>query len=107
MTRPHDAHWVKDINLSPPSLADNTADADRLAAALKKELDVGAVHMDIELIQQLPDQLRRGDYRLRAVLFKDTAGNGILVHLSAASDPGGGLWTGRGSGNNPGGPAHR
>ena len=79
-------HWVKTISLSTPSLGDNTADADRLASALGKALGVDTVHMDLNLIQQLPNQLREWDYHLRAVLFKDMAGNGILVHLSPATD---------------------
>ena len=84
MTSKHAPHWVIDMTLSAPSLGDNTADADRLASALKKALDVDTVHMDLNLLRQLPDQLRQWNYRLRAVVFKDIAGNGILVHLAAA-----------------------
>jgi uncharacterized 2Fe-2S/4Fe-4S cluster protein (DUF4445 family) len=87
MTQSHDTRWVKDITLSRPSLKDNTADADRLASALKKALDGCTVHMDLELVQQLPEQLREWGYRVRAVLFKDDEGGGILVHLTAATDP--------------------
>jgi uncharacterized 2Fe-2S/4Fe-4S cluster protein (DUF4445 family) len=87
MTQTHDTHWVKDITLSPPSLGDNTADADRLASALKKTLNLGTLHMDLELVKQLPDRLREWDYRARVVLFKDIDGSGILVHLAAATDP--------------------
>ena len=87
MTPTHEPHWVVDITLSAPSLGDNTADADRLASALKKALNVNTVHMDLALLRQLPDQLRQWDYRVRAVLFKDLAGNGILVHLAAANTP--------------------
>ncbi len=86
MTPTDDNHWVKEITLSTPSLGDNTADTDRLASALKKALGVTTIDMDLELIQRLPDQLREWNYRLRAVLFKDIAGNGILVHLAAATD---------------------
>ena len=87
MTQSHDTRWVKDITLSRPSLKDNTADADRLASALKKALDGCTVHMDLELVQQLPEQLREWGYRVRVVLFKDDEGDGILVHLAAATDP--------------------
>jgi uncharacterized 2Fe-2S/4Fe-4S cluster protein (DUF4445 family) len=43
--------------------------------------------MDLALLQQLPGQLREWGYGLRAVLFKDSAGEGILVHLAGATDP--------------------
>ncbi len=83
MTRTKRHGWVKRVTLSPPSLADNTADADRLAAALKKALDAPAIHMDPELLKRLPDRLREWDYRADAVVFKQACGAGILVHLSA------------------------
>jgi uncharacterized 2Fe-2S/4Fe-4S cluster protein (DUF4445 family) len=86
MTQTQATHWVIDITLPTPSLGDNTADADRLASALKTALNVTTMHMDLVLIQELPQRLREWDYRLRAVLFKDIAGNGILVHLAEASD---------------------
>jgi hypothetical protein len=37
----HTNRWLKSVTLSPPSLGDNTADADRLEAALKKTLGTG------------------------------------------------------------------
>jgi uncharacterized 2Fe-2S/4Fe-4S cluster protein (DUF4445 family) len=79
----HTNRWLKSITLSPPSLGDNTADADRLEAALKKTLGTGTVHMDPELLKQLPARLREWRYRATAVLFKDSGGDGILVHLAA------------------------
>jgi uncharacterized 2Fe-2S/4Fe-4S cluster protein (DUF4445 family) len=87
MTTTYAPHWVKTITLPAPSLGDNTADADRLVSALKKELEVNTVHIDLEQVQQLPEKLRQWGYQLRAVLFKDLAGSGILVHLAAAADP--------------------
>ncbi|MFO7709007.1 MAG: ASKHA domain-containing protein [Desulfobacterales bacterium] len=63
--------WVRSVALSPPSLADNTADADRLAAALKTELNTDAVEIDIGLLRELPELLRRHDFRLRCTVFRD------------------------------------
>jgi uncharacterized 2Fe-2S/4Fe-4S cluster protein (DUF4445 family) len=77
--------WVRTVTLTPPSLADNTADADRLAAALKETLDTSVIRMDPVLLKQLPAQLRKWNYRVDAVLFKDADGSGILVHLTAAA----------------------
>ncbi len=79
----HDNRWVKQVTLPPPSLGDNTADADRLAAVLQKSLGVRTVHMDLALLKQLPARLREWNFRTTAVLFKDGSGNGILVHLTA------------------------
>ena len=65
------ASWVKTISLTPPSLNDNTADADRLAGALRRELNTGFVEIDLELTRALPDFLRKNDFRARCVVFKD------------------------------------
>jgi uncharacterized 2Fe-2S/4Fe-4S cluster protein (DUF4445 family) len=83
MTPTHDNRWVKIVTLSPPSLGDNTADADRLEAALKKALGTRTVRMDLGLLKQLPARLREWNYRATAVLFKDGSDSGILVHLAA------------------------
>ena len=79
----HHDRWVKKISLPPPSLEDNTADADRLAAALKKSLGTRTVHMDLAILRQLPARLREWNFRATAVLFKDDGGNGVLAHLAA------------------------
>lgn len=63
--------WVKTVSLTPPSLNDNTADADRLAGALKRELKTDFVQMDLELIRNLPNFLRECNYQPKCVLFKD------------------------------------
>ena len=87
MTQPSDLSWITPVNLARPSLADNTADADRLEAALKKALGTPHVHLDMEQLKQLPDRLRQWDYRANAVLFKDAAGSGVLVHLAPVDAP--------------------
>ena len=63
--------WTRCVALPPPSLKDNTADTDRLLAALKKELGDGAVDVDIDLLKQLPLLLRKADYRIRCTVFRD------------------------------------
>ncbi len=65
------ASWVKTISLTSPSLNDNTADSDRLAGALRRELNTGFVEIDLELMRALPDYLRKNDFRARCVVFKD------------------------------------
>ncbi len=80
------ACWVLDLTLPSPSLGNNTADADRLAAAIKTALDVPTVHMDLNLLKTLPEKLREWNFKARAVLFKDTGGNGVLVDLSGPDE---------------------
>ena len=63
--------WVRPISLMPPSLNDNTADADRLAGALKKELKTDFVEIDLRLIRKLPNLLRKCNYQVRCVIFRD------------------------------------
>jgi uncharacterized 2Fe-2S/4Fe-4S cluster protein (DUF4445 family) len=88
---PHDTgldnRWVTTVTLSPPSLEDNTADADRLEAALNKTLGTRAIHMDPVVLKQLPTRLRKWKYRATAVLFKETGGAGVLVHLADPDAP--------------------
>jgi uncharacterized 2Fe-2S/4Fe-4S cluster protein (DUF4445 family) len=82
MTPIPDNRWVTTVTLSPPSLEDNTADADRLEAALNKTLGTRTIHMDPVVLKQLPTRLRDWNYRATAVLFKETGGAGVLVHLA-------------------------
>ena len=65
--------WVQTLTLDPPSLKDNTADADRLVIALKSRLEVETLDLeiDLDLLGRLPELLRRCDYRVRCTLFKD------------------------------------
>jgi len=62
--------WVLTVDLPPPSLNNNTADADRLADALKQALPADAVRMDLPLIRALPQKLRKHHFRVRCVVFK-------------------------------------
>jgi len=62
--------WVKKVSLTPPSLKDNTADADRLIRSLKKELQTDAIRIELNLLRRLPDILRKADYNVRCILFK-------------------------------------
>ncbi len=63
--------WVKTITLKPPSLQDNTADADRLINALKSGLNTNDIDIDLNLLVELPDLIRKNNYIIRCILFKD------------------------------------
>ena len=79
--------WIKIISLNPPSLQDNTADADRLIAALKTDLQTDHVDVDLDLLKKLPDLLRKWDYRARCIVFKDRR-RWLLTGITDAADTG-------------------
>jgi len=61
---------VADLTLPPPSLKDNTADADRLVYALKSALKAD-VSVGLGLMRRLPEILRENRYRVRCILVRD------------------------------------
>ncbi len=68
MTAPCE-RWVQSVELAPPSLQDNTADAERLVGVLERRLDVKPIHVDLATAAALPDLLRDSDFRVRVVVF--------------------------------------
>ena len=66
-----DSPWVRTVRLTKPTLQDNTADTDRLISALKTVLQTDAVHLDLDLLKKLPNLLRKWEYHVRCILFKD------------------------------------
>ena len=77
--------WVRNIELIPPTLQDNTADADRLTGALKKELGTEFVDIEFDLLKRLPQILRESGYRVRCILFKQH-GRWLLLDADAGDD---------------------
>jgi uncharacterized 2Fe-2S/4Fe-4S cluster protein (DUF4445 family) len=64
--------WLQTIVLEPPSLQDNTADIDRLQAALRKGIGGGhRVDISYPLAKRLPRLMRKWHYRLHCILFRD------------------------------------
>ncbi len=63
--------WIQTVTLTPPSLKDNTADADRLISVLKASLKTDTIHIDLDLLKRLPDLLRKWQYNIRCILFND------------------------------------
>jgi uncharacterized 2Fe-2S/4Fe-4S cluster protein (DUF4445 family) len=63
--------WITTVSLYPPSLQDNTADADRLINELKSRLKTEAIDIDFALLKLLPDCLRKWEYKAGCILFKE------------------------------------
>ncbi|MCU0539244.1 MAG: ASKHA domain-containing protein [Desulfobacterales bacterium] len=80
------AAWLRTVRLPPPTLSDNTADVDRLAAALRKELRAEAVAIDLGLQRELPELLRREGFRVRCSLFRDR-GRWMVTGIDPADRP--------------------
>lgn len=63
--------FVRTVSVQKPSLADNTADTQRLEKSLMKELKTDRVFIALHLLQKLPSNLRSWNFKVKAVLFKD------------------------------------
>lgn len=79
------AYWTRTVSLAPPTLKDNTADADRLLDALKTELSTRDIDIDLSLLKQLPDLLRQWNYKIRCVLVKDRS-RWLLTGITSPQD---------------------
>jgi uncharacterized 2Fe-2S/4Fe-4S cluster protein (DUF4445 family) len=78
--------WVRRLRLQSPSLQNNIADADRLGRELSDSFDVPGFDIDLSLWRRLPSLLRKTDFRLRCVAFKDRR-RGVLVAAQDPDDP--------------------
>jgi uncharacterized 2Fe-2S/4Fe-4S cluster protein (DUF4445 family) len=78
--------WVQTVTLTPPSLKDNTADADRLVQALKSRLGTSVIDVDPDLLKALPAVLRESKFKVRCILFKERH-QWVLTGITAAQDP--------------------
>ncbi|MBT8359019.1 MAG: DUF4445 domain-containing protein [Deltaproteobacteria bacterium] len=65
------SRWVKTVSVPPPTLQNNTADADRLIAILKRQLKADTIDIDPFVLKRLPSCLRNWNYHLRCVFFRD------------------------------------
>jgi uncharacterized 2Fe-2S/4Fe-4S cluster protein (DUF4445 family) len=68
-----DKPWIKKIGIeiTAPSLKDNTADVDRLIRGIKKGLATDDIGVEFSMVRQIPGLLREYNYRGEAVVFED------------------------------------
>ncbi len=78
--------WLVKVTLTPPSLADNSADTDRLLRALKRQIGCDQIQISLELMRRLPEKLRQWQYAVQALCFK-TGGQWHLIDLFDATAP--------------------
>ena len=77
--------WVRTVALTAPTLKDNTADADRLIQALKPFFHTSAIDIDLDLLKVLPTILRKSQFRVRCILFKERH-QWVLIGITPAED---------------------
>lgn len=82
------APWVRLVDLPIPTISNNTADADRLAAALAKALPAAPadIEFDLDLLKPLPALVRESGFRLRCTLFRERD-RWMVTGISGADDP--------------------
>ncbi len=62
--------WVVPVRLAPPSLDDNTADADRLKNVLAHRIGADHIAIDLPLLKRLPELIRMWNYECRCICFR-------------------------------------
>jgi uncharacterized 2Fe-2S/4Fe-4S cluster protein (DUF4445 family) len=77
--------WIQIVQLDKPSLKNNTADAERLLQALRSQLKIATVDIDLSVLKTLPKILRDHDFNIRCVLFKEKH-QWVLTDIQDARD---------------------
>ena len=80
--------WIMRVrtHLIPPSLKDNTADAERLTKGLKKALHHRDVIIDFSLLNCLTSRLRENHYQVDALVFETGKRWHVMDILPASGD---------------------
>jgi len=78
--------WVKTISVPTPSLQNNTADAERVLAALKPALATGNVSIDLDLLRILPGLIRTAGNEFNCVLSCRND-HWTVIDMAPVSDP--------------------
>jgi len=81
--------WIKVVSpqVVPPSLKDNTGDADRFSRSVEKALGENPVFVGLPLIKRLPSLLRACGYRVSALLYKGSRSWHVMDVWPASASP--------------------
>jgi uncharacterized 2Fe-2S/4Fe-4S cluster protein (DUF4445 family) len=81
--------WIKVVSpeIVPPSLKDNTGDADRFSRSVEKALGENPVFVGLPLIRKLPSLLRACGYRVSALLYKGSRSWHVMDIWPASASP--------------------
>lgn len=73
--------WVRRVSLAPPGPGDNTADFERIAAALAGGFDTRPITCGLQVLEGLSRTLRENGFAAKAVLFPSGAGIELVAVL--------------------------
>jgi len=73
--------WVRRVSLAPPGPGDNTADFERIAAALAEGFDKRPITFGLQVLEGLSRTLRENGFSAKAVLFPSGAGIELVAVL--------------------------
>jgi uncharacterized 2Fe-2S/4Fe-4S cluster protein (DUF4445 family) len=81
--------WIRCIplRLTPPSLKDNTADADRLIKGLEKVLQGQPVKVGLRAAKRIPHLLREYGYAVHSVLYLEEGAWNLIDIQPASKEP--------------------
>src|SRR4030043_1062710 len=84
-----DDGWIKVVSpsLAPPSLRDNTADADRLIKGLEKVLQGQPVKVGLRAAKRIPHLLREYGYAVHSVLYLEEGVWNLIDIQPASKEP--------------------
>ncbi len=66
--------FVLSVDLAIPELGNNTADAERIKEAVKKEYGIDSLFLPLSLLNGLPSKIRDWNHRIKLIIFKNSAG---------------------------------
>lgn len=66
------------LELTPPSLDDNTADVDRVIKALRQKENLPNIQLAFYDFEQISDTIRKGDFKVTAVVLKNRWQNELI-----------------------------
>lgn len=83
MTKSGPSCYVARVHVKRPSLDNNTADAERLKAALKDSLGTENIRIPLPLLKKMPAILRQSDHSVKVVVFRGHHGWSVAGILPA------------------------
>ncbi|MBN1630949.1 MAG: DUF4445 domain-containing protein [Thermoleophilia bacterium] len=76
------------VTLTPPTLHDAEADADRLLAALEAQKGLSDLSFDLRVLQALPGVARSAGWDLSVIVWRSPPHRPVIVEVRPGADPG-------------------
>lgn len=72
------------VDLNPPTLHDQSGDAERLVAALREQHDLDDLAFDFRILQALPRSLRQADWKVVVYVWRPSGETGTILDVQPA-----------------------